>query len=68
MEMLFVSSLVVLVGSGHNPAFSTRKLMIRNTKNASTICELTFVTSVLSVRLNKYVNVWFIQHFCNAFI
>lgn len=51
--MLFNTSLVALVGSGESPQFSPRKLMIVNTKRESVICELSFVTSILSVRLNR---------------
>ncbi len=53
VEMLFVSSLVALAGSGDAPAFSTRKLHLRNTKTRADICELNFLTSVLAVRLNR---------------
>jgi len=53
-EMLFTSSLVALVGAGNdNASLSPRKLHIFNTKNNSTICELNFVTPILSVKLNK---------------
>ncbi|KAF2083375.1 autophagy protein 18 [Saccharata proteae CBS 121410] len=46
MEMLFSTSLVALIQS-------PRLLRIRNTKRHSTICELTFPTRVLAVRLNR---------------
>jgi autophagy-related protein 18 len=65
IEMLFNTSLVELVGSG-DPTFSPRKLRIVNTKvslnyelnlnslkRLSTICELTFVSSVLAVKMNR---------------
>ncbi|RUS18035.1 WD40-repeat-containing domain protein [Endogone sp. FLAS-F59071] len=51
--MLFCTSLVALVGAGEQPAFSPRKLQITNTKRQSTICELTFPTSILAVKLNR---------------
>ncbi|KAI9088890.1 WD40-repeat-containing domain protein [Phlyctochytrium arcticum] len=53
VEMLFCTSLVALVGAGEQPAFSPRRLQINNTKRQSTICELTFVTAILAVKLNR---------------
>ncbi|EIW71497.1 hypothetical protein TREMEDRAFT_71180 [Tremella mesenterica DSM 1558] len=56
VEMLFCTSLVALVGaadaSGSTPP-SPRKLQIVNTKRQSTICELTFPTSILAVKMNR---------------
>ncbi|KAH9898610.1 vacuolar targeting protein Atg18 [Xylariomycetidae sp. FL2044] len=46
IEMLFSTSLVALV-------LSPRHLIIQNTKRASVICELTFPSAVLAVRLNR---------------
>ncbi|KAK3901055.1 WD40-repeat-containing domain protein [Staphylotrichum tortipilum] len=46
IEMLFSTSLVAIVRS-------PRHLVIQNTKRASVICELTFPTAVLAVRLNR---------------
>ncbi|KAI9732356.1 MAG: autophagy protein [Cirrosporium novae-zelandiae] len=46
LEMLFSTSLVALITS-------PRRLQITNTKRNSTICELTFPTKVLAVRLNR---------------
>ncbi|KFX89196.1 hypothetical protein O988_08723 [Pseudogymnoascus sp. VKM F-3808] len=46
IEMMFSTSLVALV-------LSPRRLVIRNTKRSSTICELTFPSAVLAVRLNR---------------
>ena len=46
MEMLFSTSLVALI-------LEPRRLQIKNTKRESTICELTFPTTVLAVRLNR---------------
>ncbi|KAI3317621.1 WD40 repeat-like protein [Xylariaceae sp. AK1471] len=46
IEMLFSTSLVALV---HSP----RHLIIQNTKRASVICELSFPSAVLAVRLNR---------------
>ncbi|KAK7747002.1 autophagy protein [Diatrype stigma] len=46
IEMLFSTSLVALV-------LSPRHLIIQNTKRASVICELTFPSAILAVRLNR---------------
>ncbi|KAL2128881.1 hypothetical protein VTI74DRAFT_8511 [Chaetomium olivicolor] len=46
VEMLFSTSLVALV-------LSPRHLVIQNTKRSSVICELTFPTAILAVRLNR---------------
>ncbi|ORY64259.1 protein-vacuolar targeting protein Atg18 [Pseudomassariella vexata] len=46
IEMLFSTSLVALI-------LSPRHLIIQNTKRASVICELTFPSAVLAVRLNR---------------
>ncbi|CAG8489574.1 1426_t:CDS:2 [Racocetra persica] len=53
VEMLFCTSLVALVGAGDHPSFSPRRLQITNTKRQTTICELTFQTSILAVKLNR---------------
>lgn len=46
LEMLFSTSLVALI-------LSPRRLHIKNTKRDSIICELTFPTTVLAIRLNR---------------
>ncbi|BFZ62573.1 autophagy protein [Saitoella coloradoensis] len=53
VEMLFCTSLVALVGLGDSPTHSPRRLTIVNTKRQTTICELTFPTAVLAVKLNR---------------
>ncbi|KAJ2370789.1 autophagy protein, partial [Coemansia sp. RSA 2611] len=53
VEMLFCTSLVALVGSGDQPTLSPRRLQIINTKRQSIICELTFPTTILAVKLNR---------------
>lgn len=53
VEMLFCTSLVALVGAGDKLSSSTRRLQIVNTKRQSTICELTFPTTILSVKMNR---------------
>ncbi|KAF9521957.1 WD40 repeat-like protein [Crepidotus variabilis] len=53
VEMLFCTSLIVLVGAADHPQSSPRKLQIINTKRQSMICELLFPSSILSVKLNR---------------
>lgn len=53
VEMLFSTSLLSVVGIGDQPAMSPRRLRIINTKKHSVICEVTFPTSILSVKMNK---------------
>lgn len=53
VEMLFSTSLLAVVGIGDQPAMSPRRLKIINTKKHSVICEVTFPTSILSVKMNK---------------
>lgn len=51
--MLFCTSLVAIVGIGDQPNSSPRRLKIINTKRKLNICELTFPTAVLKVKLNR---------------
>ncbi|KAI9492111.1 WD40-repeat-containing domain protein [Zychaea mexicana] len=53
VEMLFCTSLVALVGVEGQEGFTSRQLQIINTKRQSTICELTFPTTVLAVKMNR---------------
>lgn len=53
VEMLFSTSLVALVGCGDSPHLSPRKLKLVNTKKCTVICEVTFPTSILSVKMNR---------------
>lgn len=53
IEMLFQTSLIVISGIGDQPSMSPRRLKIINTKKNSTICELTFPSTILSIKLNK---------------
>lgn len=46
VEVLFSSSLVAIV-------LSPRRLQIKNTKRDSMICEMTFATSILAIRMNR---------------
>jgi autophagy-related protein 18 len=51
--MLFCTSLVALVGAGEHPSFSPKRLQIVNTKRQSIICELTFASTIIIVKLNR---------------
>ncbi|ODV91526.1 hypothetical protein CANCADRAFT_21901 [Tortispora caseinolytica NRRL Y-17796] len=53
VEMLFCTSLVAMVGMGDDAILSPRRLHITNTKRNTVICELTFPTSILAVKLNR---------------
>lgn len=53
VEMLFCSSLLAIVGTGEQASLSPRRLRIINTKRHTIICELTFPTSILSIRMNR---------------
>lgn len=53
VEMLFCSSLLVVVGSGQDPSMSPRRLKIVNSKRNTTICELTFQTTILAIKMNR---------------
>lgn len=55
VEMLFCSSLLAIVGTGENASLSPRRLKIINTKRNTTICELTFPTSILAIRMNREI-------------
>ncbi|KAN0012537.1 hypothetical protein ACTFIU_007844 [Dictyostelium citrinum] len=52
VEMLFSTSLVSIVGSGDGNT-SQRRLLINNIKNNIPICDLNFVTAILSVKMNR---------------
>lgn len=53
VEMLFSTSLIAIAGIGDQPSMSPRRLKIINSKRHSTICELTFPTTILAVKMNK---------------
>jgi len=52
-QMLFCTSLVAVVGSGDQPTLSPRQLKMYNTSKNESICELNFVSSILTVKMNK---------------
>ncbi|KAJ1982824.1 autophagy protein [Dimargaris verticillata] len=53
VEMLYCTSLIAVVGSGSHPSSSPRRLRLINTKRQSVICELTFPTTILAVKMNR---------------
>ena len=53
-QMLDCSSLVAIVGGGHNPAFSPRRVRLFNTSRAAAICEKIFDYPVVAVRVNYH--------------
>ncbi|XVE63470.1 hypothetical protein DITRI_Ditri07aG0023100 [Diplodiscus trichospermus] len=53
VEMLYSSSLLAIVGAGEQPSLSPRRLCLFNTTTNSPLREMTFLTSILAVHLNK---------------
>jgi autophagy-related protein 18 len=53
VEMLFTTSLVAIVGNGEKMNSSQRRLLIANTKRDSTICELSFGSAILAIKINR---------------
>jgi len=53
VEMLFTTSLVAIVGNGEKMNSSQRRLLIANTKRNSTICELSFASAILAIKINR---------------
>jgi autophagy-related protein 18 len=51
--MLFCTSLVALVGGGDHPSLSPRHLSIVNTKRENIITQMTFMSKILSIKLNR---------------
>ncbi|KAH1061363.1 hypothetical protein AAZX31_02G193700 [Glycine max] len=52
-EMLFSSNLLAIVGAGHQPSLSPRRLCLFNTTTGAALRELNFLTSILAVRMNR---------------
>jgi autophagy-related protein 18 len=50
--MLYCTSLICLIGSATQPQESPRRLRLFNTKTEKIICELSFISSILAVKLN----------------
>ncbi|KAL2936154.1 Autophagy-related protein 18b [Bienertia sinuspersici] len=53
VEMRFSTSLLALVGAGEQPALSPRRLCLFNITTGARLQGLNFLTTVLSVRLNR---------------
>lgn len=53
VEMLYSSSLLAIVGAGEQPSLSPRRLCLFNTTTGAPLREMTFLTSILAVRLNR---------------
>lgn len=53
IEMLYTTSLVVIVGLGEELGSSPRKLKVMNTKSKSTICDLVFPSTILAAKLSN---------------
>ncbi|MFQ6671152.1 hypothetical protein Gotur_035768 [Gossypium turneri] len=53
VEMLYSSSLLAIVGAGEQPSLSPRRLCLLNTTTGAPLREMTFLTSILAVRLNR---------------
>ncbi|XP_062030523.1 autophagy-related protein 18-like isoform X2 [Rosa rugosa] len=51
--MLFSSSLLAIVGAGEEPSLSPRRHCLFNTTSGTALRELNFLTSILSVRMNR---------------
>lgn len=53
VSMLYCTSLLAIVGSGHQSSLSSRRLQLYNSSEQKSICELNFMDSILNVKLNK---------------
>ncbi|CAH1449281.1 unnamed protein product [Lactuca virosa] len=53
VEMLFSSSLLAIVGAGEQASLSPRRLCLFNTQTGTALRELNFLTSILSVCVNR---------------
>lgn len=54
IEMLYTSSLLAVVSLGEEAGNSPKKLKILNIKRQSTICDLIFPSTILTVKLTKH--------------
>ncbi|ORX83493.1 WD40 repeat-like protein [Anaeromyces robustus] len=63
VEMLFSTSLVAIVGNGEKMNSSQRRLLIANTKRNSTICELSFGSAILAIKINRKTIVVVLEEF-----
>lgn len=53
VEMLYNTSLMVIIGLGEELGSSPRRLKLVNSKKNSTICDLIFPSTILNVKLSK---------------
>lgn len=53
VEMLYNTSLMVIIGLGEELGSSPRKLKLVNSKKNSTICDLIFPSTILNIKLSK---------------
>ena len=53
VQMLYSSSLLALVGAGHQASLSPRRLQLFNSSENKAICELNFTSTILNVKLSK---------------
>ncbi|XP_039051363.1 autophagy-related protein 18b-like [Hibiscus syriacus] len=53
VEMLYSSSLLAVVGAGEQPSLYPRRLCLFNTITSTPLREMTFLTSILAVHLNR---------------
>jgi autophagy-related protein 18 len=55
VEMLYTTNLLALVGSLDETGsmFSPRRLTIWNTNNSTALCEISFLSNIIYVKMNK---------------
>lgn len=53
VQMLYSSSLLALVGAGHQASLSPRRLQLFNSSENKAICELNFTSTILNVKVSK---------------
>ena len=53
VEMLYTTNLLAVVGTDDKSTFSRARLTIWNTNNNTGICELSFISPIVYVRMNK---------------
>lgn len=53
VEMLFSSDLLAIVGAGEQPSLSPRRLCLFNTTTGMALRELNFLTSIVSIHVNR---------------
>ncbi|KAH6785840.1 hypothetical protein C2S51_038295 [Perilla frutescens var. frutescens] len=53
VEMLYITSLLAIVGAGEQPSLSPRRLCLFNTVNGTSLREINFLTSILAVRVDR---------------